>query len=42
MSLFQLTHTELPPAQEAAYKAAPAYFQWVHDLLPDSFETPRR
>src|SRR5436190_14788189 len=25
------------PAQEAAYKAAPEYFQIVHDLLPEPF-----
>ena len=24
-------------AEEAAYNSAPAYFQWVHDLLPEPF-----
>lgn len=37
MSLFHLTHTKLPDAQEAAYQAAPSYFQFVHDLLPEPF-----
>ncbi len=33
-----VTHTPSPnPTQEAEYQAAPAYFQWVHDLLPEPF-----